>query len=98
MYIYPIFLTVQIKLKVPLHDFIFILPSVKNEMKMTFKMNKKRRRKNDYKMYYVGNQFYIVRRIKSSSFIHFRSGLHLFTHVRSAFKKVYNIHKEQADT
>ena len=40
MYIYPIFLKVQIKVQVPLQDFIFIFPSVKNERKMTFKMNK----------------------------------------------------------
>ena len=54
-------------------------------MKMTFKMNKNK--KNDYKMYYVGNQFYIATRIISSSFIHVRPGLHSFTRVRSAYKK-----------
>ena len=43
----------------------------------------------EQKMYYVLNQFYIARRTKSSSFIHVRPGIHSFTHIRSALKKVY---------
>ena len=66
------------------------MKALKNEIKMTFEM-KKTTTTTTTKCNYVLNQFYIARRTKKSSFIHVRPGIHSFSHVRSALKKVYNI-------
>ena len=99
---YPVFLKIKIK-KSAFAKFYFYFPLllhyfVKNQIKMTFEMEKNtHKKKQTTKCYHVLNQFYIARRTKNSSFIHVRSVLQSFTYVKSALKK-YNIHARNKTT